>query len=247
MLPVTYENHCRACHPLEFDSKSPGRQVRHGLSPGEILDELRQFYQAQAVEADPELLRRFVPPRRKPGEPEVPTPDRIGHAVDDRVLTAVKILFGSSVDDEPLRRHKLPLGRRGCVECHVLSPSPDSLIQADAIRGVAIEPVEVPKIWFERARFDHSAHRAVECNECHADAKKSKTSTDVLLPGKKQCVECHGPAAGRGSEVRGGAEDSCTECHRFHNGDHPLQGIGASARGVIQPRTIDLFLQGLTK
>jgi hypothetical protein len=247
ILPVTYENDCRACHPLEFDSKSPGRQVPHGLSPREILDELRQFYKAQVVNADPELLRRYVPPRQKPGERAEPVLDQLGRAVDDKVQIAVKILFGSGSNEEAMQRQKLPLGRRGCVECHVLSQSPSSLVNADTIRDVAIEPVNVPSVWFERARFDHSAHRAVDCTDCHIEAKTSKDHADVLLPGITNCIQCHGPATGRNGTARGGAGDSCTECHRFHNGDHPLQGIGASARGVTSRQTINQFLQGLEK
>ncbi len=64
MLPVTYENHCRACHPLTFDSKLPRQQMRHGLSTSEIVDSLRGIYAADAITRDPALLRRFVPPRR---------------------------------------------------------------------------------------------------------------------------------------------------------------------------------------
>ena len=247
MLPVTYENDCRACHPLEFDSKSPGRQLPHGLSPRDVLDALRQFYEAQAVNADPELLRRYVPPRRKPGEPADPVLDAVVRAVDDKVLIALKTLFGSGANDEAVRQQKLPLGTRGCVECHELSPSPYPVVDADRIRNVAIEPVKVPTVWFERARFDHSAHRAVDCIECHSEASTSKNNADVLIPGITNCIQCHGPATGRAGQARGGAGNSCTECHRFHNGDHPLQGIGASSRGVTDRQTINRFLQGLEK
>ena len=151
MLPVTYENHCRACHSLEFDSKSPGREVKHGLSPTMVLDELRQFYQAQAATDDPELLRGYVPPRRKPGEAESPHGEQVGRAIDAKVLTAVKILFGAAVSDESMRRHQLPLGRRGCALCHYLQPSTVPLVEAATIRSVTIEAVNVPKVWFERA------------------------------------------------------------------------------------------------
>ena len=46
------------------------------------------------------------PPRRKPGRAGGPKPDQIGRAVDDKVLTAVRILFGSSIGDEAMRREK---------------------------------------------------------------------------------------------------------------------------------------------
>ncbi len=110
MLPVTYENHCRACHPLEFDSKSPGTALPHGLSPREVLAELRQYYAAQAVVADPERLRQFIPPRRQPGQPAGAVVESFGSAIDAKLLTAVKILLGSSVDDELMKRHYLPIG-----------------------------------------------------------------------------------------------------------------------------------------
>ncbi len=78
MLPVTYENHCRGCHPLAFDPKNPGKQLRHGLSTSEVLDELRQYYAAQAVEADPDRLRRFVPPVQSPASPPLPSSRILG-------------------------------------------------------------------------------------------------------------------------------------------------------------------------
>jgi hypothetical protein len=117
------------------------------------------------------------------------------------------------------------------------------LIRAGAIKEISIEPVNVTQVWFPRAVFDHSAHRALECAACHADARTSQKSSDVLLPGIKTCVQCHSPASGRS----GGAGDSCTECHRYHNGDHPLQGMGASSRGVRERRTIDEFLDEMKK
>jgi len=247
LLPVTYENHCRACHPLEFDAKSSGKKVRHGLSPREVLDDLRQFYSAQAVEADPKLLGRFIPPRPKPGSPPESPFVQARQAVDDKVLTAARILFGSSVDDETLRREELPAGRRGCVECHHLSGATGPLVRSDAISKIDIVPVKVPTVWFERAAFDHSAHRAVDCIACHSAAQRSKRSSDVLLPGITNCLQCHGPSSDGGGQARGGAGNSCTECHRYHNGDHPLEGIGARARGVDARQTIEQFLRGTRK
>ena len=103
MLPVTYENDCRACHPLRFEPQDPKRQVRHGVQPGEIIDELREFYTAQAVKADPKLLQRFIPPRPMPNQPISPESQRASQAADARTLNAIRLFFGA-------------VDRRGCLE-----------------------------------------------------------------------------------------------------------------------------------
>jgi nitrate/TMAO reductase-like tetraheme cytochrome c subunit len=42
----------------------------------------------------------------------------------------------------------------------------------------------------------------------------------------------------------GGADASCVECHRYHNIDHPAQGIGAAARRSKAEMTVEQFLGG---
>ena len=59
-----------------FDANVPDKQVRHGLAPAELVGELRQFYAAQAVTADPALLRQFVPPRPLPDQSAGPSEQR---------------------------------------------------------------------------------------------------------------------------------------------------------------------------
>jgi hypothetical protein len=62
---------------------------------------------------------------------------------------------------------------------------------------------------------------------------QSRDHHDVLLPGISVCIQCHGSAPSSLTGLAsGGAGSGCTECHRYHNGDQPLQGLGASARGV---------------
>ena len=88
--------------------------------------------------------------------------------------------------------------------------------------------MNVPAIWFQHARFDHVAHRALKCESCHAGVEQSRDHHDVLLPGIATCLQCHGPAgSGPDGSARGGASSGCTECHRYHNGDRSLQGLGA--------------------
>src|SRR6185369_3378640 len=53
-----------------------------------------------------------------------------------------------------------------CQECHIVdeSRSKSTVDLPDFL------PANVPAIWLSHARFDHSAHRHVECRTCHAAA-----------------------------------------------------------------------------
>ena len=104
MLPIVYENHCAACHPLQFDAKLPDVQARHGIRAQEVLTELRQLYTAEAVKADPDLLRQFVPPRTMPGQASSRANQLIQQAVDEKVLTAARLLFGAALDENVRRQ-----------------------------------------------------------------------------------------------------------------------------------------------
>jgi hypothetical protein len=231
MLPISYEDHCQACHPLHFEPRVPTRQVRHGQPPEAVLEELRSFYADAALKLDAALLGRVLPRRPRPG-PSDPKDQQLGKAMEDKVLTAVRMLFGSD--------------RKGCAECHQLAPPPKALVTADAIAGSAIVPVKVPDFWFEHARFDHAAHHALECLACHEGARGSTTNRDLLLPRLETCQKCHGAAEtpSLGTGYRGGVDHSCVECHRYHNGDHPRQGSGARALGPEALSNIQQFLQG---
>ena len=168
---------------------------------------LRTFYAAQAVETTPQLLGRRIPRRPLPDHPEERVVQSAREAIEEKVLAALRILFQS--------------GKRGCTECHTLSDKLPSLLESKLIKKVTIAKAGIPRIWFEHARFDHSAHRAIDCKECHENAPRSRVSSDILLPGIKTCVRCHGPSQSQGSVVSGGAESACIECHGYHNGDQP--------------------------
>ncbi len=229
MMPITYENQCRACHPLRFGGPMSPAEVRHGLTPAEVQVELRRYYLAEAVKDDPELLRRFVPRRPMPGKPAETQNEQIRQAVEEKVISGLKMLFGS--------------GTNGCIKCHEPSQSPVPLARPGEIAQISIKPVDVPRVWFQKARFDHSAHRAVKCQECHPNAEASKVNADVLVPGVDNCLSCHGPVRTEDGRPRGGASSDCTECHRYHGGDQPLAGIGAASRGVETRLRIDDFIR----
>jgi hypothetical protein len=74
----------------------------------------------------------------------------------------------------------------------------------------------------------------VGCDQCHpgkgaewaGDLTRAVELEPVGIVGIETCRQCHGPATDVGAGVRHG----CTDCHGYHNGANPLQGIGAAAR-----------------
>ena len=72
-----------------------------------------------------------------------------------------------------------------------------------------------PRHWFVQSRFDHRAHRLISCTDCHAQAKVSQSTSDVLLPSMDSCTTCHVPQAT--PQNKAGATISCIACHDFHD------------------------------
>jgi predicted CXXCH cytochrome family protein len=95
-------------------------------------------------------------------------------------------------------RHNMLAGYRACGACHRVESDDEVL------------PARVAKLWFPRAYFDHSQHRAMECKKCH-EAATSEDSRDVLVKGIESCRECHGDHGERDK-----VESVCTSCHEFH-------------------------------
>lgn len=102
-----------------------------------------------------------------------------------------------------------------CGQCH--------RIDLEATPNPVVEPPRIPERWFPHARFDHADHKfeGLECVDCHAGARTSETSADLLLPGIASCTPCHG-----GGRVVGGGEppfpivaapDGCRSCHAYHS------------------------------
>ncbi|HLJ96454.1 MAG TPA: hypothetical protein VKU02_24995 [Gemmataceae bacterium] len=235
MLPIRYENHCRACHPLTFDPKSPDLTIPHGLQPRQVHDFLWGAYAEEELgkqERDlPKPMRRPLP-----GMNATEAPPGMRKEIDAKLAGKMEaFLYRDKVEDAD---RKVFLGKQTCGECHVSERSGAQIVPN------RIVPPQVPEVWFKHAVFDHAAHRALDCLACHAQAKTSAVSADVLLPNMDTCLQCHSPQTRRDGKIQGGARFDCTECHRYHHGENPLQGIGTVKRGVTVKRNIEEFLQG---
>jgi hypothetical protein len=242
MLPVNYEIHCAACHPLTFDPKLKNQDgqmlsVPHRLQPAAVKEFIWGAY-AEAY-GKKSLDERVADALKDSPKPSRPLPGKLTEAetaaresVEKESLRADQFLFKAEVNRAD---GYLTSGKSACGECHIY----------EAVgAGKRILPIQVNNVWFEHAKFSHVAHRAFDCRGCHANAyayeadgktpnkSASVDHKDVLIAGIDNCRQCHAPAAGVRSD--------CSECHLYHNGERPWQGVGAAARGPQEPGATDI-------
>ena len=201
-LPITYERDCRACHALDFDPAAPTLRAPHGNSIQETIALLRDIYEGQALEENPDFLRQVARPRAVPDKPVSEESRRLNEVVDAKTLAATRLLLA-------------PNSKRGCLECHEIKDLPAAPFTLEALQVAHIVPPEIPTVWSPRSRFDHDSHRALDCATCHPGATTSTTHTDLMLPRLNDCLTCHA-AASSPIQVTG-AGNACTECHAYHH------------------------------
>lgn len=241
MKPITYKTDCAACHKLDVAVAVGGSTtnpvvatiaVPHRLQPSELHEMLRNASIGLTLGKEDAVLDATLTGGR-PFPGRGPQAASARDQVDRRVKEAERILFGR--------------GKGTCTECHQYKTPGgirEELDPSAKLAAVQIEPTYVPAIWYDHALFDHSAHRAVSCRSCHEGAypdsgeKASRSSADVLLPGKAACAQCHAPE-GRDSrgDLIGGAGHTCVECHRYHGGDRkhgPTMAKDADAMAITR-------------
>jgi hypothetical protein len=211
LLPVVYELHCQACHPLTFDRRLPDLQVPHRLQPDAVHRHLEDLYAAAQRRANAKVLDKPMPPP----------------SVRAEVERAERFLF---------------LGRTGCGECHLFAGPGDGVVPGQVV------PTAIPAVWLEHASFNHTAHRALQCQVCHpradprnGEAEASRVAADVLIPQQEICLTCHAAQPGGGNRPAAARSD-CTECHRYHLGDNTRAGVGAKARDPENRKGVPVFL-----
>jgi len=109
-----------------------------------------------------------------------------------------------------------------CSLCHVVQRKNDRL---------AATPPVIPTKWLN-AKFSHGPHRNVPCEDCHAAARNSVKTSDVLLPQRKNCVDCHGERTAAIVASNTKRTNNCALCHEYHgrsNSNLPKVMKGGSA------------------
>jgi hypothetical protein len=243
MVPITYENQCKACHPLTFDPSAPNLAVPHRLQPDEVNKFLWGAYASEFIKKRPELAKSAGAPFPPlPGQDLSEADKKAREEIKNKVVAAEQFLYRDSLE----AAQKLVFGhKKTCGECHHYQVSGPGAVPKQ------IEPPQVPDVWFRHAGFNHATHRAVNCRECHArayadDQNPSTVSNDVLIPNLANCVQCHSPRREVGGALVGGARTDCVECHRYHHGskEGSVQGVGATARAPRGRLDLRQFLSG---
>ncbi len=197
-LKITYEEHCKSCHSLQFDVNNPELRVPHGNT-----EHVRAFLRSlPAAYADFGARVKGLTGRRELNDfaqqqmRQLHDQFASGEELENRV-------FFSDARTGPVSKvaglGALGAARfPGCAYCHQVA-------EVEGAPGVS-KPVIADR-WLVRGGFDHSKHFKVDCVRCH-DAEHSRETPDVLLPSKATCVKCHGP--------QGGVASNCSQCHSYH-------------------------------
>jgi Cytochrome c7 and related cytochrome c len=247
-LPVNFEAHCQACHPLKSPTvtSSAGQKfdsfdLPHCKQPAEMKEVLRARFSGLLLseKGRPELLKKLA------GDRELET---AATEIQDAVEKGFGKLFAAVNPNVPNA-----MNGGTCTECHKLTG------EGAKVESLKIKDPAIPTVWFEHSKFNHISHRGYSCMDCHPntapdsytdrfqtkgkgvfDASKIYTGEDqkINILGVESCRVCHNPkpSVNAVGQPQGGVRSNCTDCHRYHNGDNPFQGRGAIARDPVKPR-----------
>ena len=195
--PVEMERDCAMCHSLAFETVGGvTRTLRHG-EPDQVVADLTAYYRSTPPSRP---LQLGGMERRRPGayaEGQVYNIYFREVAVrPNRAEDAVRAVFSKG---------------GACYDCH-------TVFAPQAGNGWRVMPVNQTARYLQKGWFDHDAHRETECADCHTAAPASKKSTDLLVPGLRQCRDCHvGEGGARVVKVETATESPCAMCHEYHS------------------------------
>jgi len=220
-LPINFDVSCKVCHPIRSPSTASGEVA---------IKEFTVPHRRQTAALRP-LVRGELANRLASGKnPMLALPFGPGKRLDP--ATNPKLgTFGKELDR--LTDASLQAVGVACGKCHY-SPA---AVKTD------VRQLPDKTVWFEHATFNHVSHRSLTCGSCHSGTEASFALNErepPLIVGVKSCQACHAPTGAGGAGIR----HSCVDCHRYHNGDRPLQGLGSPHRDPAQPLNLEQFLNG---
>lgn len=215
--PIRFEEHCAACHELNYPTRDDSVQpVPHAVTwetAGRLLRGAIGGHLLERTGDDsPENAQL----------PKIPGTD-VG-AAEEQTVTVERL--------DQLVEQGLETLRSQCQVCHEPDALTSEAIQ-DALAG--LRPEMIPQQWLRRGMFNHAAHAEVDCRRCHdaaylteggGNARAAAGDHDqIMIRGIEGCVDCHSrtdsaSALAAVGEQRGEAtvqaSAACTLCHRYH-------------------------------
>ena len=248
-LPVNFDVHCKVCHPIHTPTAVSGGIVvkdffvPHRRQPSALKPILRGEYAARLAGDKHPALAAPLGPGGRLDPHDVPAVATFGTEIDRLTEAALRAL---TLNLSPGSENALP-GGFACGKCHYST--------APGKTDVALLPDK--SVWFEHAKFNHVSHRGLTCASCHPGTEGAFAAgghvnerEPALIVGIKTCQACHAES-GKVVELpngqtatAAGVRHSCTDCHRYHNGDRPLQGLGAPRRDPTEPLNLSDWLKG---
>ena len=193
-MPVRYQQHCQKCHALELEGQTPISIAPHGDT-----DATYRFIYAQIASAE---LAAAQPPDKLPGRA-----NPVGVVRPAAAASAVKALQ-QSIQTKARQAEDQLINSTGCMLCHGVVPR---AAEAGSLQSrFDVEPVHLPNQWFTGTQFSHGRHEQLRCESCHARARESRQTADILLPDIGVCRNCHTPSPDQPGVV------ACQTCHVYH-------------------------------
>lgn len=235
-LPIRFDQHCAACHPLSAPGQREGQAgIPHGIPLSALRDDLAARKVILDAEVDhgirrgetaqPDPLPLAVPGKSAPpgtqGQPTKPGTKGQSTNIDPEANVEITPTNNPLDRLDPAMTDALVQKVRDqCVVCHG---------KTDLERQPRLP--QLPEARLDRGAFDHGAHRTAACVICHPQADPTASSvSDVAKPALATWLKrFESPGLILGI-------DSCTPCHQSGPnalGDELLTGLRDSTRSLF--------------
>jgi hypothetical protein len=241
MRPISYDRHCAACHPLTTSPAGyPNDRLQHpkpGQTAADVRGELLQRFWDRLVGQTPTSPRPADNVLNRGFDEKKAQAQRLARQEEARQFQP------GGYELSTLERPHFVL-KSGCEYCHEKNEKPlaDGLPDYKPTRlrdrwqdvsfpyekfgtpGHRTESQQIARDrWFPYSHFSHESHRMLDCVGCHmtpdkAPADQSEKTSDVLMPTKAVCMNCHNRTAT-------GVRSDCLECHNYHDRSAEPRGL----------------------
>jgi hypothetical protein len=223
MQPVEYEKHCAKCHTLQIQTSLMKLVIPHG-DP----EKVRYFLASIPTLFELALREKNVTDAKERASKIEAEIDDLSQRISGGLAGLQQRVFMDGDTGRQLNHRPSNGDLTACASCHLMSGG-------DENHAPKIQKPEMPERWLQHSPFTHLPHEHMKCWDCHAMALASTKATDILLPSRKLCTECHrppvqdlsetesalagDPVSAAAQRVLGGVKWDCTDCHKFHAPD----------------------------